>query len=377
MLRRRSVAPTPNTSGRTRPRAAHFFCALAVVGTSFVVTPAATPLHALAAGAPTVAALSPESGAALGGTTLTVTGTNFVAGSTSVSFGSLSGSAVTVTSSTQLTVVSPAEPIGEVTVTVTTTAGGSSAANPPHSTFLVVPSGQYIPVTATRICDTRTGNSTPCAGHRLGSDVTYQVTVGGAGGIPTTAVAAIVNVTAVAPSALGLLELYPYGLAQPSGSDVSYYASTNIANLVEVPLGTGGEISVYNGSTGTTDMLIDVEGYIPATSTGAAGRMNLLATAARICDTRPSNSTQCSGGAHWRDHAHDSRDRAGRRARVWRTGGRYRCDRAPNRKRTRSVDRVPVRRNPAFDLRREFHLHDQCLRPRRRRCWDRRGNQHL
>jgi RHS repeat-associated protein len=295
MLRRRSVAPTPNTSGRTRPRAAHFFCALAVVGTSFVVTPAATPLHALAAGAPTVAALSPESGAALGGTTLTVTGTNFVAGSTSVSFGSLSGSAVTVTSSTQLTVVSPAEPIGEVTVTVTTTAGGSSAANPPHSTFLVVPSGQYIPVTATRICDTRTGNSTPCAGHRLGSDVTYQVTVGGAGGIPTTAVAAIVNVTAVAPSALGLLELYPYGLAQPSGSDVSYYASTNIANLVEVPLGTGGEISVYNGSTGTTDMLIDVEGYIPATSTGAAGRMNLLATAARICDTRPSNSTQCSG----------------------------------------------------------------------------------
>jgi RHS repeat-associated protein len=266
-----------------------------MVGTGFVVNPATTPLPALAAGAPTVAALSPESGAALGGTTVTVTGTNFVAGSTSVTFGSLSGSAVTVISSTKLTVVSPAEPIGEGNVTVTTTAGGSSAANPPHSTFLVVPSGQYIPVTATRICDTRTGNSTPCAGHRLGSGVTYQVTVGGAGGIPTTAVAAIVNVTAVAPSALGLLELYPYGLAQPSGSDVSYYASTNIANLVEVPLGTGGEISVYNGSTGTTDMLIDVEGYIPATSTGAAGRMNLLATAARICDTRPSNSTQCSG----------------------------------------------------------------------------------
>ncbi|HVC41140.1 MAG TPA: FG-GAP-like repeat-containing protein [Candidatus Saccharimonadales bacterium] len=252
------------------------------------------PIRALAAGTPTVTALAPESGAAVGGTTVTISGTNFVAGSTSVTFGSLSGTAVSVSSSTQLKVVTPAEANGQVNVTVTTTSGGSSAANPPHSTFLVVPSGQYVPVTATRICDTRTGNSTPCSGHRLGSDITYQVTVGGAGGVPTDAVAAIINVTAVAPTALGLLEVYPYGLGQPTGSNVSYSAGINMPNLVEVPLGTGGAISVYNGSTGSTDMLIDVQGYIPAISSGSSGRMNLLSTAARICDTRSGNSTQCN-----------------------------------------------------------------------------------
>ena len=293
MLRRRSVPAILTSAGGPRRRVACLLCTFALVIAGIVVNPPA-PLRTLAAGAPTVTGLAPESGAAVGGTTVTIAGTNFVAGSTSVTFGALSGTSVSVSSSTKLTVVTPAEANGQVNVTVTTS-GGSSAANPPHSTFLVVPSGQYVPVTATRICDTRASNSTPCSGHRLASDVTYQVAVGGAGGIPTTAVAAIINVTAVAPTALGLLEVYPYGLGQPTGSNVSYSASINMANLVEVPLGTGGEISVYNSSTGSTDLLIDVEGYIPAISSGSSGRVNLLASAARICDTRSGNSSQCNG----------------------------------------------------------------------------------
>src|SRR6202049_4432246 len=133
-----------------------------------------------------------------------------------------------------------------------------AAARPRRRGFLIFCSLSF--VAATRISDTRTGNSTPCTGHRLGAATTYQVTVGGAGGIPSTAVAAIINVTAVAPTTLGLLEVYPYGLAQPTGSNVSYSAGINMPNLVEVPLGTGGQISVYNGSTGSTDMVIDVHG---------------------------------------------------------------------------------------------------------------------
>src|ERR1700680_2629964 len=293
MLRPSAVLPLHRAAARPRRRGVLIFCSLSLVAAGIEMNPS-PPIAALAATTPTVTALAPESGAALGGTTVTITGTNFVTGSTSVTFGSLSGSSVTVSSSTKLTVVSPTESIGQVNVTVTTTSG-SSPANPPYSTFLVVPSGQYVPVTATRICDTRTGNSTPCTGHRLGAATTYQVTVGGAGGIPSTAVAAIINVTAVAPTTLGLLEVYPYGLAQPTGSNVSYSAGINMPNLVEVPLGTGGQISVYNGSTGSTDMVIDVHGYIPAASTGSAGRMNLLSSAARLCDTRSGNSSQCNG----------------------------------------------------------------------------------
>jgi hypothetical protein len=294
MLRRRSIAVTPTRPETPCRRLVSLLCALFLLVSGLVVNPLA-PTHALAVSAPTVTALAPESGAAVGGTTVTIAGTNFVAGSTSVTFGTLSGTSVTVSSSTKLTVVTPAETSGQVNVTVTTTSGGSSAANPPHSTFLVVPSGQYVPVTATRICDTRASNSTPCSGHRLGSNVTYQVTVGGAGGVPTSAVAAIINVTAVAPSALGLLEVYPYGLGQPTGSNVSYSAGINMPNLVELPLGTSGEISVDNASTGSTDMLIDVQGYIPAVSSGSSGRMNLLTSATRLCDTRTGNSTQCNG----------------------------------------------------------------------------------
>ena len=54
-----------------------------------------------------------------------MTGTGFVSGSTSVDFGSNAGTSVDVTSHTSLTVVVPSG-TGTVSVTVTTTAGGSS-----------------------------------------------------------------------------------------------------------------------------------------------------------------------------------------------------------------------------------------------------------
>src|ERR1700680_3090230 len=156
MLRPSAVLPLHRAAARPRRRGVLIFCSLSLVAAGIVMNPS-PPIAALAAKTPTVTALAPESGAAVGGTTVTIAGTNFVTGSTTVTFGSLSGSSVNVSSSTKLTVVTPAEANGQVNVTVTTS-GGSSAANPPHSTFLVVPSGQYVPVIATRICDTRASN---------------------------------------------------------------------------------------------------------------------------------------------------------------------------------------------------------------------------
>ena len=74
---------------------------------------------------PTVTGVSPNNGPAAGTNTVTVTGTGFVSGSTSVDFGSNAGTSVDVTSDTSLTVVVPSG-TGTVSVTVTTTAGGSS-----------------------------------------------------------------------------------------------------------------------------------------------------------------------------------------------------------------------------------------------------------
>ena len=86
-------------------------------------------------GSPTVTGVSPTSGPDSGGTTVTVTGTNFTPGSTTVVFGDAGHSVPgTVTSTTQLTALSPPHGTGTVDITVSTPAG-ASAANPPADQF--------------------------------------------------------------------------------------------------------------------------------------------------------------------------------------------------------------------------------------------------
>ena len=74
--------------------------------------------------APTVTKVAPTSGPTGGGTTVTVTGTNFTT-VTAVTFGTKTGTAISRKSATQLTVVDPSGSAGAVTVSVTA-AGGSA-----------------------------------------------------------------------------------------------------------------------------------------------------------------------------------------------------------------------------------------------------------
>ncbi len=67
---------------------------------------------------PTVTSVSPSSGSTLGGTAVTITGTNFAAGAT-VTFGSAGATNVVVVSSTTITATTPAGSAGAATVTVT------------------------------------------------------------------------------------------------------------------------------------------------------------------------------------------------------------------------------------------------------------------
>jgi hypothetical protein len=84
----------------------------------FIVSPASS--------GPTISSINPTSGPAAGGTTVTIKGTGFVVGSTSVSFGGVAASRVSVDSDTQITATSPAGS-GTVPVTVTTPNGTASA----------------------------------------------------------------------------------------------------------------------------------------------------------------------------------------------------------------------------------------------------------
>ncbi|WP_318347227.1 IPT/TIG domain-containing protein [Aquipluma nitroreducens] len=74
---------------------------------------------------PNITSISPTSGTTAGGTTVTITGTDFT-NATAVKFGSTAATSFTVNSDTQITATSPASTSGTVHITVTT-AGGTSA----------------------------------------------------------------------------------------------------------------------------------------------------------------------------------------------------------------------------------------------------------
>jgi alpha-tubulin suppressor-like RCC1 family protein len=96
---------------------------------------------------PTVTKLSAKAGPVAGGTSVTITGTEFT-GATTVSFGRESAS-FTVTSSTSITAVAPAQAAGIVDITVTTPGGTSAISTKDHFSYTptvesVTPSGGAI-----------------------------------------------------------------------------------------------------------------------------------------------------------------------------------------------------------------------------------------
>ena len=133
--------------------------------------------------------------------------------------------------------------------------------------------GTYVPVKPIRVTDTRTGSGLPNAGQLLGAAGTLNVTVAGTAasdGVPSDAVAIVANVTAVSPSAAGFFTVYASGEAQPTVSNLNFVAGETTANLVTVPIGANGDITIFNHA-GTANALVDVYGYytaVPAT-TGA------------------------------------------------------------------------------------------------------------
>jgi hypothetical protein len=119
------------------------------------------------------------------------------------------------------------------------------------------------------------------------SSVTLQVT--GRGGVPTSGVSAVaLNITATQATAPGFVQAYPTGgsTAQGSSSNLNVTsAGQTIANLVIVPVGTGGKVTLYSSSG--THLLADVAGYFTdsTAATGTAGLFQALEPD-RLIDTR-------------------------------------------------------------------------------------------
>lgn len=138
----------------------------------------------------------------------------------------------------------------------------------------------------TRILDTRAGSGQPARPLRAAEART--VTVEGLGGVPAGATSAVMNVTAVTPSAAGYLTVYPAGVPRPTASNLNFVPKVTVPNLVSVRLGTGGDVTLFN-SAGVTNVLFDVVGWYVAGDPAAGARFNPL-TPGRVLDTRLAGS---------------------------------------------------------------------------------------
>lgn len=128
--------------------------------------------------------------------------------------------------------------------TAMATAAGSTGSN-------------YNPAVSSRILDTRTSSGA------IGAGKTLVVT---ATGVPAGATAATVNLTETGPTGVGYLLAYPDGATRPAqGSSVNFGPGQTEANEVTVPV-TDGKIDVYNGSTGSVQLVVDLEGWYTPTA---------------------------------------------------------------------------------------------------------------
>ena len=154
----------------------------------------------------------------------------------------------------------------------------SSAQTVPHATTTVV--GTYVPVTPFRIVDTRTGATDPAtyAGKTLVGAASLNVQVTGVGTVPVpaTASAAVLNITVTNTTEPGFVTVYPGGGTLPLVSNLNFTAAETVANLVTVPLSSAGIATIYN-SAGSTDVIVDVEGYYTSTpSVNGSGLYNSI-----------------------------------------------------------------------------------------------------
>ena len=124
---------------------------------------------------------------------------------------------------------------------------------------------RYLPVTSSRLVDTRVHQGIAAALPAHGSS---SVQVTGAAGVPAGATAVVVNVTAVAPSAAGFLTAGP--AASTTSSSLNFAAHQTVANLVVAQLSPTGTMTLTNGGSTATQVLVDVQGYFTADPTASS-----------------------------------------------------------------------------------------------------------
>ena len=119
--------------------------------------------------------------------------------------------------------------------------------------------GAYVPVAVKRLV-----SSVSLAAHHKR---TVKVT---GGSVPASVSGVLLNLTVTSPGAAGSLTAYKDGTTRPAQADVQFGKQAT-ARLVVTPPNASGYVDVYNGSSGSVHLSVDVHGYFRAGSASVAG----------------------------------------------------------------------------------------------------------
>ncbi len=111
----------------------------------------------------------------------------------------------------------------------------------------------FKPVKPKRIIDTRP------AGVRIAAGGTLDVKVTDIAGVPSTATAVVLNVTATDAQASGYLTVYPFNVGLPPSSNVNFVAGQSIPNVVVSGVSPDGRVKIF--ASASTHVIVDVAGW--------------------------------------------------------------------------------------------------------------------
>jgi serine protease len=147
----------------------------------------------------------------------------------------------------------------------------------------------FYPVGACRIADTRpgTGKSGSYGAPIMAAGTTRSFDVPNAGcGVPSSARAFALSITAQPTGSLGFLTAYPTGQDRPLASTLNSWDGQVVPNAALVSAGTNGAISVYVSNE--SHVVVDIAGYFAPANQTPAGNLFYPASPCRVADTRES-----------------------------------------------------------------------------------------
>jgi hypothetical protein len=142
---------------------------------------------------------------------------------------------------------------------------------------------RFTPMAPCRVVDTRNANG-PLGGPSLPAKAVRDFSLLNACGIPATAGAVAVNITAIPKGPLGYLSAWRKGVPQPTVSTLNALDGRVKANFAILALDTTQSISLY--ATDSTDVALDVTGYF---SLAQASQSFATIAPCRVVDTRLPN----------------------------------------------------------------------------------------